>query len=920
MQRRSSTGLLAVLVLALLPAAPAAAAPLPSDPQLVLDTGFHTDAIRAVSSDAAGSLYLTASPDKTARLWDAGGRLLRVLRVPQAAGYEGGLYAGALTPDGRTAALGRLAVGLNGRSGVRLLDWAAGRELGRDEGYALRLYQADFSPDGRWLATSSGDGRLRLYALAPAFRKCGEHAFPEGRWPIGLAWSPDSRLVAAGEEISRVTVFAVEGEGLQPAFEPDMAGLASTGKNLGLSRVAFSRDGGVLAAGGSYGPQESLLLVWPQGGRGARSVWKLGLGDTIFAVHPLPDGGFLVGNGDPRLVRTDARGGTVFAQGPQIASFRAIKGRLRIDAAGTRAGFQYDYSYNYANPDAVFSVPERSLVREAPRDLLLPDTGGLEVKDWASRNPSLDGKPLLGGNNETGLSLAVAADRQSFLFGTSLALYRFGADGGRRWMQAVPNCWSAAVSADGRLAVAALGDGTIRWFRFGDGAPLLTFFPHRDGKRWIAWTPSGYYDASPGAEELIGWHLNRGLDAAADFFPAGQFRSRFYRPGVVGLVLETADEKLALAQAVGGAGADRAAAASLKDVLPPVVSILSPAEGAAVSGTPVTVRYSLRSPSGEPVTAVRFLVDGRPVSASRGLVVTAVEGRDVPAEAEVAIPAADCTVSVIAENRHASSAEAKVRLRWAGAAAGGFSAKPRLYVLAVGVGAYQNPALRLGFPAKDAADFASAMKAQKDRLYREVEARVLTDAGASRDEIMDGLEWVQRQTTAKDVAAVFFAGHGVNDSTGTYYFLPVGADPERLKRTGVPYTDVVTTLRAIPGKALFFIDTCHSGNILGGRRGAGDVNAMVNELASADNGAVVFTASTGSQYSLENAEWKNGAFTKALVEGLGGAADYQKNGRITLKMLDLYISERVKELTRGAQAPTTIIPASVPDFPVALRP
>jgi len=45
--------------------------------------------------------------------------------------------------------------------------------------------------------------------------------------------------------------------------------------------------------------------------------------------------------------------------------------------------------------------------------------------------------------------------------------------------------------------------------------------------------PSGYHDASPGAEDLIGWHLNNGKERAADFFPLSRFRSARYRPGVV---------------------------------------------------------------------------------------------------------------------------------------------------------------------------------------------------------------------------------------------------------------------------------------------------------------------------------------------------------------------------------------------------
>jgi uncharacterized caspase-like protein len=168
------------------------------------------------------------------------------------------------------------------------------------------------------------------------------------------------------------------------------------------------------------------------------------------------------------------------------------------------------------------------------------------------------------------------------------------------------------------------------------------------------------------------------------------------------------------------------------------------------------------------------------------------------------------------------------------------------------------------------------------------------------------------------VAAVFLAGHGVNDRNGDYYFLPVDVDTERLKRTGVAFTDLKNTVTALPGKVLFFIDTCHAGNIMGRRRGLTDITRVVNELASTENGVVVFAASTGNQYSLEDQARGHGAFTKALVEGLYGKADYPSAGRVMVTMLDLYLSERVKELTKGQQTPATVKPQSIPDLPVAL--
>ena len=66
-------------------------------------------------------------------------------------------------------------------------------------------------------------------------------------------------------------------------------------------------------------------------------------------------------------------------------------------------------------------------------------------------------------------------------------------------------------------------------------------------------------------------------------------------------------------------------------------------------------------------------------------------------------------------------------------------------------------------------------------------------------------------------------------------------------------------------------------------------------------------------------EWGNGAFTKALVEALSGRADYGGKGKITINMVDLYLSERVKELTKGKQTPTTTKPQTIQDFPIAVK-
>ncbi len=97
------------------------------------------------------------------------------------------------------------------------------------------------------------------------------------------------------------------------------------------------------------------------------------------------------------------------------------------------------------------------------------------------------------------------------------------------------------------------------------------------------------------------------------------------------------------------------------------------------------------------------------------------------------------------------------------------------------------------------------------------------------------------------------------------------------------------------------------------------MNSIVNEFAKTENGVVTFASSQGRETSEESAAWGHGAFTKALIEGLGeGKADLLHNGSITVSELDAYIAERVKTLTEGRQHPVMSRPNTIPDFAFAV--
>jgi hypothetical protein len=82
---------------------------------------------------------------------------------------------------------------------------------------------------------------------------------------------------------------------------------------------------------------------------------------------------------------------------------------------------------------------------------------------------------------------------------------------------------------------------------------------------------------------------------------------------------------------------------------------------------------------------------------------------------------------------------------------------------------------------------------------------------------------------------------------------------------------------------------------------------------------VVFTSSTGNELSQEKEEWNNGAFTKAVVEGLRGAAARPQNPVIMISDLNGYVSQHVRDLTGGNQKPMMAMPKTIEHYPISMR-
>ncbi len=115
---------------------------------------------------------------------------------------------------------------------------------------------------------------------------------------------------------------------------------------------------------------------------------------------------------------------------------------------------------------------------------------------------------------------------------------------------------------------------------------------------------------------------------------------------------------------------------------------------------------------------------------------------------DVALPPGKSEIGLVARAGDWSSVVAIVRRLREGAPTAADTKKPKLHAPVVGISAYKNPDYRLGFPAKDAHDFAEALANQTGGLYRDVEVKLLSESEATANGIREGLDWLTRQRRA----------------------------------------------------------------------------------------------------------------------------------------------------------------------------
>jgi WD40 repeat protein len=885
-------------------------------PVLRIQTKQHTSRIFRLAVDAEQRYLVTGSTDKTVRVWSLPDmKLQSILRVPIGPAQVGQIHALAISPDARLIAVGGPNRGKQGEDVVYIFDRESARVIaslavplpareltfsdnGRVLGAALgsgssrwrggvvfwntrrwkvirqhadyqgEAYGLVFDKDGRAFTTSM-DGLIREYDESGLLAK--QVRTESGRRPLRLSISPEGDLLAVTYQ-NAAAVDVYDSADLALRFSPDTPTHVDV-MDESFSSTGWSADGKVLFAGGIYAAdrasEQALTQIQSWDTRsedGFSDVRRLDY--PIIDFVTLPQNGLAFAGFGPSFGIVDAAG-EIRNQGPDKLDFRYGIDGISVSADGAtiflsfanvevQTGFYFDVSRR------LLSIASAGEPSSKPARI---EASAFDISDWRnSYYPKFNGSSIDLDEFEKSLSLAIANDEQFFALGTEWNLRLFDRSGEELWSVPVPEfAEHINIPEQGNFVIAALDDGTIRWYDIENGTELLSLFvhPEQDKSRWVLWTPSGFYDASVGGDRLLGWHVNRSAAEEALFYSASRFSDLYYRPDLVANVLQTSEVPPA------------PAAEAITGNLPPFARILEIEDGR--SGF-LNVKYEVFSPSGQPILNVYFTAGGRRYSlADLGESVSEVR-QNVAQEVQVPFFEGDQDIQIVAETGTMSS-DFSGRGILPASRATAQRPKPSLYAVVIGISDYENPGAQLDdleYADDDAVEVSAILRSQQNNnLYASANVRPLVNGQATRARILETLRWLRDAPTENDISIVYIAGHGLNDwapgqsdtetRAGDYYFLPYEARVSQLVSTGVAGDSILRLLRQTKGVRLLFFDTCQSGNV--------DNAGLVN-LLSDGTGAIVYSSSAANTPSYESSQWGgHGAFTSAFLNGISGSAD-----------------------------------------------
>jgi len=875
----------------------------------------HDNVVNDLAFSEDNKFLVSAGADKTIRIWQASNFLKSssFIKTDQSAILQG--HSGSVTTIAISNKNGFVVSGSEDKT-IRVWDLSS-IQIGQtiSNSIAEGKYHTDIirkviiTPDDTQIITGSNDGKVLQWTAKAQFLRQIDRSDNQVN---ALAISSSGRHLVALSQNGKVYDLVTKEAVSSFTFHNNAVSAATF-----APFKSFAGDTATYIA--SAGGDDKNIFIWKAAtGKPVRNL--VGKGKSIFAV----------GHKDNQIAFGTSNPSGLLEQCPLERSFDAIQHVLYPEGINPkiykRNVTEYATQSIYKKDDQTLTFGYSSIKTDA-------------VKDGIIRCYSF------------------TPDNNFVLVGSTFSCKLFKKDGTyvKEYKGHIGEIWALSISDDQKYLYTSSSDQTIKIWNFETGENLATYFYSSDNE-WILWTPQGYYAASAGGEKYIGWQINKGRNELADYLEVTSFREKYLKPLIVSKTIQLGSFSLAAKEL------NIVEKEEIVDNMPPQITWISP-NIVKTNTDKNTYLIKANINSSTEIINYKLLVNGKPYATKDILTVSGTDkekeisfelklnaasanarGFDVVAEEEeIQYDETAYSLAIFAENKNANTVSPEYTLvhRVAKGKTNNINerndpsptikevtkleevtkkteALPQLYLLTIGISNFKNPKYNLNYADDDALAVKNAFENQQGKLFSKVNSFDILNEKATRENILKTFQRIKTVATAEDVVIVFIATHGINKDNG-FYILPHDGDASQSAITCVDWHDFSNTIGNLPSQTLLFIDACHSGQ-LGTNIGQPNNTEAVRKLSSREYGVVIMAASTGAETSLEHTDWKHGAFTFSLIEGLEqGKADLKPDGTIYIRELDFYIAERVKELTGNRQHPTTQKPSSISELPVFVK-
>ncbi len=232
------------------------------------------------------------------------------------------------------------------------------------------------------------------------------------------------------------------------------------------------------------------------------------------------------------------------------------------------------------------------------------------------------------------------------------------------------------------------------------------------------------------------------------------------------------------------------------------------------------------------------------------------------------------------------------------------------YALLIGIDANAVEKWALPDVAKDLAALREVLTHPERCAYPAEHVKTLTGAAATRQGILEGLEWLGEciQKDSEATAVIYYTGHGWRDTSKTpadFYLIPYDIKESNLRSRALRAADFASAIADMqPSRLLVILDCCHAAGMgvkdveqmpagyvsaalapevfMQGEKGSLAPGAKGLETLAQGRGRAVLSASSGEQSSYIRKDRKMSIFTYHLIEALTGHAQPEEGAKEVL--------------------------------------